>query len=296
MPAEADSFQELLQLIQLEQLEVNLFRGKSRDLGSSRVFGGQVLSQAVLAASQTVEGRLMHSLHAYFLRPGDPLASIVYDVDRSRDGHSFTARRVVAIQHGQPIFTMSASFQIAEEGLNHQFEAPEVPDPDEIPPPEPVGGDCVFPLHEKIRCWINRFGPFEFRRVGSYDPVHPLPQAPFQQVWFRVHGELPDDPVLHRALLAYVSDFHLVGTATLPHGLSAADDTLVMASLDHAMWFHRDFRLHGWFLYACDSPASGGGRGLSRGMIYNRAGVLVASAAQEGMIRVRRKKPQREDA
>ena len=292
MHANADSCQELLNLLQLERLEVNLFRGQSRDLGSARVFGGQVLSQAVLAASETVEGRLMHSLHAYFLRAGDPLASIVYDVDRSRDGRSFTARRVVAIQHGQPIFTMSASFQVAERGLNHQFEMPQVPDPDAIAPPEPVGNDCEFPLHEKIRCWINRFGPFEFRRVGSYDPVEPKPQAPFQQIWFRVHGEMPDDPVLHRALLAYVSDFHLVGTAVLPHGLSAAGDALVMASLDHAMWFHREFRLGDWFLYACDSPSTSGGRGLSRGMIYNRAGLLVASAAQEGMIRERRNKPE----
>ncbi len=295
MQDDADSIQELLQLIQLEPLEVNLFRGQSRDLGSPRVFGGQVLCQAVLAASETVEDRLMHSLHAYFLRAGDPFAPIVYDVDRSRDGHSFTARRVVAIQHGQPIFTMSASFQVKEDGLEHQFEAPDVPDPDEIGPPQASAEDGLSSLPGNIRCWINRFGPFEFRRVGSYDPIHPLPQAPLQQIWFRLHGDLPDDPVLRRALLAYVSDFHLVGTATLPHGISPMDDKLVMASLDHAMWFHRDCRLDDWLLYACDSPSTSGGRGLSRGMIYNRVGKLIASTAQEGVIRVRKENPRKEN-
>jgi acyl-CoA thioesterase-2 len=287
MPNDASSILDLLQLMELEQLEVNLFRGASRDLGSSRVFGGQVLCQAVLAASRTVEQRLIHSLHAYFLRAGDASAPIVYDVDRSRDGHSFTARRVVAIQHGHPIFTMSASFQVEEQGLEHQFEAPPVPGPDEISPATFVDGGGQPFLPEKVRCWINRFGPFEFRRVGEYDPARPVAQPPYQQIWLRLHGELPSDPVLHRALLAYVSDFHLVGTATLPHGLSPAGDRLVMASLDHAMWFHRDFRLDDWLLYDCDSPSTSGGRGLSRGMIYNRGGVLVASAAQEGMIRVR---------
>ena len=289
MQADAYSFEELLQLIQLERLEVNLFRGNSRDIGSPRVYGGQVLCQAALAASATVEDRLVHSLHAYFLRPGDPSAPIVYDVDRSRDGHSFTARRVVAIQHGQPIFTMSASFQVEEQGLEHQFEAPEVPGPDEISESQALSESEVKNLPEKLSRWINRFGPFEFRLLGAYDPVNPTPQAPVQQIWFRLRGHLPDDPVLHRALLAYMSDFHLIGTATLPHGLSWMQDEPVMASLDHAMWFHRDFRLNDWFLYCCDSPSSSGGRGLARGMIYNRAGTLVASAAQEGMIRVRKK-------
>jgi acyl-CoA thioesterase-2 len=273
---------------------VNLFRGQSRDLGYSRVFGGQVLCQAVLAASATVEDRLMHSLHAYFLRAGDPFAPIVYDVDRNRDGRSFTARRVVAIQHGQPIFTMSASFQVREDGLEHQFAAPEVPDPDEIGPPEPLAADGLSTLPGNIRCWINRFGPFEFRRVGSYDAVNPQPQRPCQQIWFRLHGDLPEDPVLHRALLAYVSDFHLVGTATLAHGISPLDDKLVMASLDHAMWFHRDCRLDDWLLYACDSPSTSAGRGLSRGMIYNRAGTLIASTAQEGVVRVRKENKRKE--
>lgn len=283
----ADAFQELLQLIHLEPLEVNLFRGQSRDIGTERVFGGQVLCQALLAAGATVEGRLAHSLHAYFLRAGDPAAPIVYSVDRSRDGRSFSARRVVAIQHGRQIFTLSASFQAAEQGLEHQFDMPVVPPPEAATRHEPVDEATLTHLPQKMRRWIDRFGPFEFRHVGDFDPFRPVPQAPQQQVWFRLHGELPDDPVLHRALLAYVSDFHLVGTATLPHGLSWAHGQLMMASLDHAMWFHRPCRLDGWMLYACDSPSTGGGRGLSRGMIYHRDGRLIASTAQEGVIRVR---------
>lgn len=287
MQDSSDSFAELLRLMQLEALEVNLFRGESRDIGTDRVFGGQVLCQAVLAASATVEDRLVHSLHAYFLRAGDPQAPIVYDVDRSREGHSFTARRVVAIQHGRPIFTMAASFQVAEEGLEHQFPAPEVPGPDDLETSSILSPETLEHLPLKMQRWISRFGPFEFRQVHAYDPVNPTPQPPYQQIWFRLNGALPDDPVLHRALLAYVSDFHLVGTATLPHGLSWVQGNLIMASLDHAMWFHRDCRLDDWLLYACDSPSTSGGRGLARGMIYDRAGKLVASTAQEGVIRVR---------
>jgi acyl-CoA thioesterase-2 len=283
-----EAFQELLNLIRLERLEVNLFRGASRDIGAPRVFGGQVLCQAVLAASATLEDRLIHSLHAYFLRGGDPAAPIVYDVDRSRDGGSFSARRVVAIQHGRPIFTLAASFQGEEEGLEHQFEAPDVPSPEDLGVQHETDPETLSHLPQKMRRWIDRFGPFEFRRVGEYNPSNPKPEDPLQHIWFRLHGELPDDPVLHRALLAYVSDFHLIGTATLPHGLSWTLGNIVMASLDHAMWFHRDFRLNDWLLYSCDSPNTGGGRGLTRGMIFDRAGRLLASTAQEGMIRIRK--------
>ena len=285
-----EAFEELLTLMQLERLEDNLFRGASRDIGTKRVFGGQVLAQALLAASYTVENRLAHSLHAYFLRAGDHDAPIVYDVDRSRDGRSFTSRRVVAIQHGRPIFTLAASFQVEEEGLDHQFEMPEAPSPDEL---EPIG---ILPPEEfdhmpkNMQRWLDRFGPFEFRAVRGVDPDDQAPRPPFKELWFRLHGELEDDPRLHRALLAYVSDFHLVGTATLPHGISWVDGKLMMASLDHAMWFHRDFRVDDWMLYTCDSPSTSGGRGLARGMIYDREGNLVASTAQEGVIRLREEK------
>ena len=295
MPDHSGPFAELLRLMRLESLEVNLFRGESRDIGTDRVFGGQVLSQSVLAASATVEGRLIHSLHAYFLRAGDPLAPIVYNVDRSRDGRSFTARRVVAIQHGRPIFTMSASFQVAEQGLEHQLPEPDVPGPDAVDKSLLLSEETLQHLPQKMQRWISRFGPFEFRQVHAYDPVNPTPQPPYQQIWFRLNGQLPDDPVLHRALLAYVSDYHLVGTATLPHGLSWVQGNLMMASLDHAMWFHRECRLDDWMLYACDSPSTSGGRGLARGMIYDRAGRLVASTAQEGVIRVRLGEPHQED-
>jgi len=287
-----EAFQELLQLIRLEPLEVNLFRGESRDIGAARVFGGQVLCQAVLAASATVEGRLIHSLNAYFLRAGDPAAPIVYNVDRSRDGGSFSARRVVAIQHGRPIFTLACSFQEPEEGLEHQFDAPNVPSPEDIDVRKEVDPETLQHLSQKMRRWIDRFGPFEFRRVGDYDPFNPVPTKPEQQVWFKLNGSLPNDPVMHRALLAYVSDFQLIGTATLPHGVSWTQDKLMMASLDHSMWFHRDFRMDDWMLYSCDSPNTGGGRGFARGMIFNRSGTLVASTAQEGVIRIRREQPE----
>jgi len=285
-----DAFQELLDLIRLEPLEVNLFRGESRDMGTQRVFGGQVLCQAVLAASATVHGRLIHSLNAYFLRAGDAAAPIVYNVDRSRDGGSFSARRVVAIQHGRPIFTLACSFQEPEEGLEHQFDPPEVPDAEDIAARPVVEPGQLQHLPQKMRRWIDRFGPFEFRRVGDYDPFHPTQAPPEQQVWFRLQGKLPDDPVMHRALLAYVSDFQLIGTATLPHGLSWTQSSLMMASLDHAMWFHRDFRMDDWMLYSCDSPSTSGGRGFARGMIFSRSGKLIASTAQEGVIRLRRDK------
>lgn len=278
---------ELVDLMQLERLEVNLFRGSSHDIGTERVFGGQVLAQAVLAASRTVEDRLVHSLHGYFLRAGDHEAPIVYDVDRSRDGRSFTARRVVAIQHGRPIFTLSASFQLEQEGLEHQFEMPDTPDPDELPVTQEFSPEDMAKAPLKLQRWFNRFGPFEFRTVFDQDPLEPLPRPPFKRFWFRLRGDLGDDQRMHRALLAYASDFHLIGTATLPHGISFFKHDVAMASLDHAMWFHRPVQVNQWLLYDCDSPSASGGRGLARGLIYDRAGQLVASTAQEGMIRVR---------
>jgi len=277
---------ELLQLVRLEQLEVNLFRGASRDIGTNRVFGGQVLAQALLAAGQTVDDRPVHSLHAYFLRAGDPDAPIVYDVDRSRDGRSFTARRVVATQHGRQIFTLAASFQVEQDGVEHQFDMPDVPGPEELADQVEVSQEALADAPQKLRRWFDRFGPFEFRPVLNQDLANPQALPPFQQIWFRLGGELDEDQMMQRTLLAYVSDFHLVGTATLPHGLSYLKHKLVMASLDHAMWFHRDCRVDEWLLYDCDSPSASGSRGLARGSIFNQAGELVASAAQEGMIRV----------
>jgi len=287
MTKQSEAFQELLALMELERIEDNLFRGESRDIGTPRVFGGQVLAQAVLAASRTVQNRQIHSLHAYFLRAGDPNARIVYDVDHSRDGRSFSARRVVAIQHGRPIFTLAASFQVEEEGLEHEFEMPDVPPPETLSPMELLPRDEFDHMPQTLKRWLDRFGPFEFRPVDGNCVFEATPQPPFKELWFKLHGQVPDDVALHRALLAYVSDFQLIGTATLPHGISWVSGNLMVASLNHAMWFHRDFRLDDWMLYVCDSPSTSSGRGLARGMLYNRQGVLVASTAQEGVIRVR---------
>ena len=284
---QSQAFAELVRLMELEPLEVNLFRGVSRDIGTNRVFGGQILAQALLAASRTVQGRTAHSLHAYFLRAGDPAAPVVYDVDHSRDGGSFSARRVIAIQHGRPIFTLAASFQAPEEGLEHQFDMPDVPPPEDVPPMRELPADDFGHMPQSVQRWLDRFGPFEFRAVRGVDPYQHAPQPPYKELWFKLHGELDPDPHLGRALLAYVSDFHLIGTTTLPHGISWIQGNLMLASLDHAMWFHRDFSLDDWLLYTCDSPSTQGGRGLSRGMIYDRRGRLVASTAQEGVVRVR---------
>lgn len=281
------SLAELLGLMELERLEVNLFRGTSRDIGTPRVFGGQVLAQAVLAASQTVEDRLVHSLHAYFLLPGDPDAPIVYDVDRNRDGGSFSSRRVLAVQHGRPIFNLAASFQVEEQGLEHQFEMPEVPGPETLPSQFEVSAEKLEIAPEMLRNWCDRFGPFEFRPVDG-DPFNLSdPSPPLRKLWFRLRGDPGDDQRTHRALLAYVSDFHLFGTAMLPHGISWFNERLMVASLDHAMWFHHDVRVDDWLLYDCDSPITSGGRGLARGLIFDTGGRLVASTAQEGVVRLR---------
>lgn len=277
---------ELLKLMNLEKLERNLFRGESRDIGTPRVFGGQVLAQSVIAASRTVDEGNIHSLHAYFLRAGDASAPIVYDVDRNRDGRSFKARRVVAIQHGRPIFTMAASFQLEQEGLEHQFEMPDVPQPEDLSSESNIPEDRLAQVPPLLRRWFTRTGPFDFRPAQKSNIFDPQPQAPFANIWFRLNETIDVPDYMHRALMAYASDFHLVGTATLPHGISFIQDNLVMASLDHAMWFHRPARVDDWLLYSCDSPSSSGGRGLARGLIYDRSGRLVASAVQEGMIRL----------
>ncbi len=275
--------EELLSLLDLERLEVNLFRGESRDIGAPQVFGGQVLGQALVAASRTVEDRLVHSLHAYFLRRGDYNAPIVFEVDRSRDGGSFTSRRVVAIQHGQPILTMSASFQERQPGMDHQAPMPDVPPPEKLRDLGEINASMLDRMPEKVRRFFEHQRPFEFRPVRPPDYLNPTRQPALKQVWFRAVGTLPDDQPLHRCLLAYVSDYHLLDTATLPHGVSIFQ--LQVASIDHAIWFHRDLRIDDWLLYAIDSPSASGARGFARGQVFTRDGTLVASVTQEGLIR-----------
>lgn len=278
---------ELIELLSLERLEDNLFRGQSRDIGTKYVFGGQVLGQALSAAQATMtEPRAAHSLHAYFLRAGDIEHPIVYDVDRTRDGGSFSVRRVSAIQHGKVIFFCAASFQEAEAGAEHQLSMPEVPRPEDLEPAPAIPPEKLALLPTKVQRWLDRQGPFEFRHVYPRDELHPPKRPPYQQVWFRLSSPVGDAPELHRALLAYASDFHLLGTATFPHGISYYQPNVQMASLDHALWFHRPFRADEWLLYSLDSPSAQGARGMARGLVFDRAGRLVASTAQEGLIRV----------
>ena len=278
---------ELIELLSLERLENNLFRGQSRDIGTKYVFGGQVLGQALSAAQATLtQPRAAHSLHAYFLRAGDIEAPIVYNVDRTRDGGSFSMRRVTAIQHGQVIFFCAASFQEHEAGAEHQLSMPEVPKPEDLEPAPAVPPEKLALLPIKVQRWLDRHGPFEFRHVYPRDELNPPKRPPFQQVWFRLSAKVGDAPELHRALLAYASDFHLLGTATFPHGISYYQPNVLMASLDHALWFHRPFRADDWLLYSIDSPSAQDARGLARGQIFDRSGRLVASTAQEGLIRV----------
>jgi acyl-CoA thioesterase-2 len=280
---------ELVELLTLERLEDNLFRGQSRDIGTRFVFGGQVLGQALSAAQKTVDpARHAHSLHAYFLRAGDIKAPIVYSVERARDGHSFSVRRVVAIQHGKPILNCAVSFQIEETGFEHQTSMPEVPAPEDIDPQIPLPSEKFAKLPVKLQRWLGPDRPFEFRQVWPRDEMHPAKRPPYQHIWFRLAHPVPETtPEQQRALLAYASDFHLIGTATLPHGISYISHNVQMASLDHAMWFHRPFHVDDWLLYSFDSPTAQGARGLARGMIFSRDGKLVASTAQEGLLRLR---------
>lgn len=279
--------EELVELLALERLEDNLFRGQSRDIGTRYVFGGQVLGQALSAAQQTVDGaRAAHSLHAYFLLAGNVEAPIVYNVERTRDGRSFSTRRVVAIQHGQQIFNCTVSFQIDEPGFEHQSTIPDVPKPDALPEPAPLSPEELSKLPPKLQRWFGRSGPFELRAVQPRNELKPERRPPLQYVWFRLVDRIADSPALHRAILAYASDFNLIGTTMLPHGISFLQRNVQVASLDHAMWFHRPLRVDAWLLYACDSPTAQGARGLARGQIFSLDGRLVASTAQEGMVRV----------
>ncbi|MFT4197443.1 MAG: acyl-CoA thioesterase II [Pseudoxanthomonas sp.] len=287
--APASLVSELVDLLALERLEDDLFRGQSRDIGTKYVFGGQVVGQALSAAQATVAadgGRKAHSLHAYFLRAGNVDAPIVYEVDRTRDGGSFSVRRVTAIQHGQVIFFCAASFQGDEDGAEHQPPMPQVPPPEDVPERSVVPPEVMANLSPKVQRWLSRQTPFQFRFVHPRNELDPQPMPPQQAVWFRLAEPVGDSPTLHRALLAYASDFQLLGTSTYPHAISYYQPGVQMASLDHALWFHRPFRADDWLLYAIDSPTAQNSRGLARGQIFDRAGRLVASVAQEGLIRV----------
>jgi len=279
---------DLLRLLDLEPLEVNIYRGQNRDIGTGRVFGGQVFAQALVAARRTVDGaREAHSVHGYFILPGDLKAPIVYFVDRLRDGTSFTTRRVTAIQHGRAIFNLSASFHVDETGVEHQEPMPSVS------PADPLATelDLIRALESRIppsrRTVLTQERPIDFRPVVPLDPFDPKPLTAVRHVWFKAYGELPDDPMLHQAVLAYASDHGLLGTALLPHGLSLWSPGIQLASLDHSLWMHRAFRVDEWLLYSMDSPVAAGARGFVRGSIYSRDGALVASVAQEGLMRLR---------
>jgi acyl-CoA thioesterase-2 len=277
---------DLLKLLELERLEINLFRGESRDIGAPQVFGGQVLGQALVAATATVEDRIVHSLHAYFLRPGDCNARIVYEVDRSRDGSSFSSRRVTAIQHGEQIFNMAASFQVPQQGVEHQLPMPQVPPPEELRDMDTHHREMIPQIPQKLQQLFEHQRPFEFRPVRMPDFFSREKLEPIKHVWLRAVDQPPRDQPLQRCLLAYVSDYHLLDTATLPHGVSWLRRDVRLASIDHAMWFHADVELNDWLLYCIDSPSASGARGFARGSIFSRAGKLVASTAQEGLIRV----------
>ena len=257
----------LLSLFELEQIKTDHFAGQSLDLGFRNLFGGHILGQALVAATNTCENRSAHSLHAYFIRGGNPHAPIDYTVDRVRDGNSFSVRRVVASQAGQAILILSSSFQTDEVGYEHQIDMPDVPPP------------------ESLQASISNDLAIDIRPVDPVDRYHPAPKPPTQQIWFRANGTVPHNPALQKCLLAYASDFSLLSTCLRPHGLTYYQPNMVTASLDHAMWFYRDFKIDDWLLFACDSPTSGHARGLNRGNIFSRDGKLVASVTQEGLVR-----------
>lgn len=283
---------DLVELLRLERLDRDLFRGRSQDLGWGAIFGGQVLGQALSAAARTVPGdRPVHSLHAYFLRAGSLKQPIVYQVDRIRDGQSFTTRRVVAVQEGAAIFSLSASFQVDEPGFDHQDALPEVPGPEDLLSERDLALRLGDRVPERLRPMATALRPIELRPVVPRNPLAPKPTDPVRHIWLRAIDRLPDDDALHRYLLAYASDFSLLGTSLDPHGVSWLTPNLQVASLDHAMWFHRPFRLDDWLLYAIDSPSASGARGLVRGRFFDRQGRLVASVMQEGLIRMRHPAP-----
>lgn len=282
-----NELENLLTTLNLEQLELNLFRGNSPQVGWQRVFGGQVIGQALVAAHRTVEkDRSAHSLHGYFIRPGDPNIPIIYEVDRYRDGKSFTTRRVVAIQHGEAIFTMAASFHMAEEGFDHQVDMPDVPLPQDLPSEKELLARFANLMPENMKTYFSRSRPIELRPTNPEHYLSPTKgRPPLQNVWIRATQALPDNPALHQCVLAYASDMTLLDTALVPHGKNLFDPNLMMASLDHALWFHRPFKADEWLLYAQDAPSASGALGFNRGSIFTQGGILVASVTQEGLVR-----------
>jgi len=285
-----DVLGELLELLNLEKIEENLFRGQSQDLGFGSVFGGQVLGQALSAAVRTVpEDRHPHSLHAYFLRPGDATQPIVYQVDRIRDGSSFTTRRIMAIQKGREICSVATSFQREEVGFEHQSEMPQVGSPEGLLSDLDLARRFQHLIPEPLRTKLTCDWPIEIRPIDPVNPFSPKPRAPVQYAWLRAVGQLPDEPAIHQALLTYASDFRLLGTSLNPHAKTFWQPDMQVTSIDHSLWFHHPFRLDEWMLHAMDSPAASGGRGLNRGSIYTQDGRLVASVAQEGLIRRRKR-------
>jgi acyl-CoA thioesterase-2 len=283
----SSALDEVLAILDLEPLEVNLFRGRSPQVGWQRVFGGQVIGQALVAACRTVEGRPPHSMHGYFLLPGDPAVPIIYDVDRIRDGKSFATRRVVAIQHGHAIFTMAVSFHRDEPGLAHQAAMPDVPGPEALPSEADLKNRVMASMPDPVRRYYEQERPIELRPVEFGRYFGEKIEAARFHVWIRTTGALPDDPAIHQCVLAYASDLTLLDVALVPHGRSVFDKRIMAASLDHALWFHRPFRADEWLLYAQDSPNLSGARGFARGLIFARDGTLVASVAQEGLLRER---------
>jgi len=278
-----DDLDFLVKLLDLEPIEVNIFRGVSPDENRQRVFGGQVAAQALMAAGHTVDRGKVHSLHSYFLQPGDPTVPILYEVDRIRDGRSFTTRRVVAIQHGQAIFNLAASFHLEEEGrLEHQVEMPQVPDPETLDSLR----ERLEPYHDALGEWFARPHPIDQRHVGELPWMQHQSLDPVQRVWIRADGTLPDDPLLHACVAAYASDMSLFDTMLAPHPVRWDDAEFMGASLDHCMWFHRPFRADEWLLYDMDSPSAYGARGLARGFLFRRDGALAVSMVQEGLMRL----------
>jgi acyl-CoA thioesterase II len=276
---------DLLEVLDLEPLEHNIYRGHSRDIGTGRIYGGQVLAQSLVAASRTVdEDRPIHSMHGYFILPGDMDAPVVYFVDRLRDGGSFATRRVTAIQHGRAIFNMSASFHREESGVEHQTPMPDVPGPEGLTPEVELLREMRDRIPAHLREVLTQDRPLDIRPVDPVDPFDPEPHPPVRHVWVRARGEV-SERLDHYAILAYASDYGLLGAALQPHGITFRRSNIMVASLDHAIWFHRPFRVDQWLLYAMESPATGGARGFARGSFYTRDGVLIASTAQEGLVR-----------